>query len=49
MIYIGKPLELDEHTLFDTIKEMKDLAYQETEVMKEVVHQLVPTYKIDKR
>ncbi|MBR2871342.1 MAG: polysaccharide biosynthesis protein [Clostridia bacterium] len=49
MIYIGKPLELDEHTLFDTIKEMKDLAYQETDVMKEVVHQLVPTYKIDKR
>ena len=23
MIYIGKPLELDEHTLFDTIKEIK--------------------------
>lgn len=49
MIYIGKPIELDEHTLFDTITEMKDLAYQETETMKEVVHELVPTYKIDKR
>lgn len=49
MIFIGKPLELDEHTLFDTTEEMKKLAYEETETMKEIVHQLVPTYKIDKR
>ena len=49
MIYIGKPLELDEHTLFDTIAEMKQKAYMETEDMKEIVHGLVPTYKIDKR
>ncbi len=49
MIFIGKPLDIEEHTLFDTIAEMKELAYQETEKMKEVVHQLVPTYKIDVR
>lgn len=49
MIFIGKPLDIEEHTLFDTIAEMKELAYQETEKMKEVVHQLVPTYKIDIR
>lgn len=49
MIYIGRPLDIDEHTLFDRINEMKDLAYQETESMKEVVHELVPTYKIDRR
>ncbi len=49
MIFIGKPLEIDEHTLFDRIEEMKGLAYQETETMKEVVHELVPTYRIDKR
>ena len=49
MIFIGHPLDIDEHSLFDKIAEMKDLAYQETEVMKEVVHELVPTYKIDRR
>ena len=49
MIFIGQPLDIDEHSLFDKLAEMKQLAYQETEVMKEVVHELVPTYKIDKR
>ena len=49
MIFIGKPLELDEHSLFDTIAEMKQKAYMETDEMKEIVHQLVPTYKIDRR
>jgi FlaA1/EpsC-like NDP-sugar epimerase len=49
MIFIGQPLDIDEQSLFDTIAEMKDLAYQETDVMKQVVHQLVPTYKIDTR
>ena len=49
MIFIGQPLDIDEHSLFDTIAEMKDLAYQETDVMTQVVHQLVPTYKIDTR
>lgn len=49
MIFIGKPLDIDEHTLFDTIAEMKNKAYLETEEMKDIVHELVPTYKIDRR
>ena len=49
MIFIGHPLDIDEHSLFDTIQEMKKLAYEETDKMKDVVHQLVPTYKIDRR
>ncbi|MBQ8196658.1 MAG: polysaccharide biosynthesis protein [Clostridia bacterium] len=48
LISIGKPLEVDKN-LFTKIKELKKLAYAETDEMKELVHGLVPTYTIDKR
>ncbi len=48
LISIGKPLEIDEEKLFSKIKELYDEAYSETDNMKELVHELVPTYKIDK-
>lgn len=47
MISIGKPLEIGED-LFDKIKILLKEANGETQEMKELVHQLVPTYKIDK-
>ncbi len=47
MISIGKPLEIGED-LFDNIKILLKEANGETQEMKELVHQLVPTYKIDK-
>ncbi len=47
MISIGKPLQIDEENLFAKIKELYDEAYNETDKMKELVHELVPTYKID--
>ncbi|MBR5191902.1 MAG: polysaccharide biosynthesis protein [Clostridia bacterium] len=49
LISIGKPLDIDEGKLFTKIQELYDEAYSETLDMKELVHQLVPTYKIDKR
>ncbi len=48
-ISIGKPLEIDENKLFDKIQELYVEAYNETDRMKELVHELVPTYKIDTR
>ena len=49
MISIGKPLEIDEENLFKKVQELYEEAYNETDRMKELVHELVPTYKIDKR
>ncbi len=48
MISIGKPLEIDEN-LFEKIKLLGKEAVSETDKMKELIHDLVPTYKIDKR
>ena len=49
MISIGKPLEIDEQKLFSSLALLKEKAEQETDQMKELVHDLVPTYKIDFR
>ena len=49
MISIGKPIEFDEKLLFEKLQELYVEAYNETEKMKELVHDLVPTYRIDKR
>ena len=49
MISIGKPLEFDEDTFFEKLDALYTAAYAETDDMKEMIHQLVPTYKIDKR
>ncbi len=49
MISIGKPLKIDEENLLNKVQELYIEAYNETDKMKELVHELVPTYKIDKR
>ena len=49
MISIGKPIEIDEQKLFSSLALLKEKAEQETDQMKELVHDLVPTYKIDFR
>ncbi len=48
LISIGKPLIIDEKQLFEKVSELYIEAYNETDKMKELVHELVPTYKIDK-
>ena len=47
-ISIGRPLEIDKD-LFDKVKMLGKQADGEVDNMKELVSQLVPTYKIDKR
>lgn len=48
-ISIGMPLELDEEFLFRKLDELYAAAYAESPEMKTLVHELVPTYTIDKR
>ena len=49
LINIGKPIEVDEEALFRKLDALYKAAYEETDHMKELVHDLVPTYTIDKR
>lgn len=48
-ISIGKPIEMDDNHLFATLDKLYDEAYGESEEMKDLVKELVPTYKIDRR
>ena len=48
-ISIGKPLEINEQQLFDALDVLYDEAYSESTRMKQLVHELVPTYKIDEQ
>ena len=48
-ISIGKPIEMDDEHLFATLDKLYNEAYSESERMKDLVKELVPTYKIDRR
>ena len=45
LIHIGSPLQFDEDLFFKNLEELYELAYNETEGIKEVVERIVPTYK----
>lgn len=49
LISIGKPIEFDEKALFKKIQELYVEAYNETDKMKWLVHDLVPTYVVDEK
>ncbi|OUP70830.1 nucleoside-diphosphate sugar epimerase [Erysipelatoclostridium sp. An173] len=44
MIHIGKPIEFDEDSFFEDLKELKEEAYEEKDEIKEFVKKMVPTY-----
>ncbi|MBO7187657.1 MAG: polysaccharide biosynthesis protein [Clostridia bacterium] len=48
-ISIAKPISLDEEKFFDTLDKLYEKAYLETDEMKQLVKELVPTYTIDNR
>lgn len=48
LISIAKPIELNEAMLFTQLEKLYVEAYKETQEMKELVKELVPTYHIDK-
>ncbi len=49
MISIGKPIKFDEENLFSNIDKLLSSAKDESSQMKKLVHDLVPTYKVDER
>lgn len=44
-VFIGKPIEFDDELFFKQLDELKELAYQETDQMKQKVSEIVTTYK----
>ncbi len=46
LIHIGKPLVFDGETLLERLNDLYDEVYSETDNIKEMVADLVPTYKI---
>ena len=48
-ISVAKPIDFDEEKFFASLDMLYKAAYEETDEMKKLVHELVPTYTIDKR
>ena len=46
LIYIGKPINIDEDFLFDTLEEMRNVMYDESANIRDLVKKIVPTYQI---
>ncbi len=45
LIYIGKPIEMDDEQFKESLKLLYEKAYQNVEEMKDIVAEIVPTYK----
>ncbi len=45
LIHIGKPIEIDEELFFKTLDQMKEAMYDENSDIRNLVKQIVPTYK----
>ena len=44
LIHIGQPIKLDEENLFINLNKIYEAAYNETDNMKELIKEIVPTY-----
>ncbi len=44
-IHIGKPLEIDEDVFFGQLQRLKEAAYEESPAIREMVREIVPTYR----
>ena len=44
LIHIGQPIKLDEENLFNNLNKIYEAAYDETDNMKELIKEIVPTY-----
>jgi FlaA1/EpsC-like NDP-sugar epimerase len=45
LIYIGKPIELDEDRFFGQLKKLKEASKNESADIREMIQEMVPTYK----
>ena len=48
MIHIGKPIEIDEMKFFAQLKVLKEESKNECADVRELIHEIVPTYRIPK-
>lgn len=44
LIHIGKPIEMDDAAFKKKLRQLDEAAYQETDRMKRLVAEIVPTY-----
>ena len=44
LIYIGKPIEMNDDEFEEQIQRLKAASYSESDDMKEIVAEIVPTY-----
>ena len=49
LIYIGKPIEMDDELFLKQIKELEEASKEESDHIKELVAEIVPTYKYQKQ
>ena len=47
-ISVARPIEMDDLAFFDALMELKDAVYEETGSVREMVQDIVPTYKMPK-
>ena len=47
-ISVARPIEMDDVAFFDALMELKDTVYEETGEVRDMVKDIVPTYKIPK-
>ena len=47
LIFIGKPIEMNDDTFEEQLERLDKLAKEETGQMKEIVKEIVPTYHPD--
>jgi FlaA1/EpsC-like NDP-sugar epimerase len=47
LIYIGKPIELDEERFFQQLEDLRQASENESGEIRELIKELVPTYSID--
>ena len=44
LIHIGKPIEFDKEHLFENLERLKEASYSETEDIRSILKEVVPTY-----
>ena len=47
-ISVAKPIEMEDEPFFDSLTVLKDAVYDETGEVRQMVHEIVPTYKMPK-
>jgi len=49
LIFIGKPIDIDEEKFLRQLEELKEINFMEPDVIRKKVREIVPTYKYDKK